>query len=177
MCGWVQKAQRDNHHDERPRLRQKHFHSKKNPLSESQSPFMFLWKTLIKVMVIFALSWLDGADVRCLPPRCGREPGLQEPGSHHHPRRGKGPGVNRLSNRESVFCPYMTWNWPTTLEGDMDDICFMYASSCCLCSLLTIKTKCSLPGPQNRQLTASTYSRELPFCFIHSMFPHSPETN
>lgn len=35
----------------------------------------------------------DGADVHCLSPRCGWEPGLQEPGSHNHSRRGKRPGV------------------------------------------------------------------------------------
>lgn len=38
--------------------------------------------------------WIDGADVYCLPPWCGRKPGLQESGSHHHSRRGKGSGIN-----------------------------------------------------------------------------------
>lgn len=40
--------------------------------------------------------WLDGADVYCLPPWCVRKPGLQESGSHHYSRRGKGSGVNFL---------------------------------------------------------------------------------
>lgn len=45
-------------------------------------------------MKICSLCTVDGADVRCLPSRCGGQPGLQEPGAHHHPRRGEGPGVN-----------------------------------------------------------------------------------
>lgn len=48
---------------------------------------------LINVMVKSACCLLDGADVCCLPPRCGRQPGLQEPGAHHYPWRGKGPRV------------------------------------------------------------------------------------
>lgn len=100
-----------------------------------------LWgaKAFIKVISVF-FCWLDGADVRCLPPRCGREPGLQEPGSHHYPRRGKGSGVKLFVNIflqiESLsFAPYMTWNWPAALEGDMDCGVLMHHYVGCIVSV------------------------------------------
>lgn len=119
MC--EDKAQRDErHHDDCPRPHQKKFSHHENKTLQwiittplhAHCAIMLWWKWIIS-----AFCRLDGADVRCLPPRCGREPGLQEPGSHHHPRRGKGPGVNLLVR---LFCPYVTWSWPTAPEGDVD---------------------------------------------------------
>lgn len=103
---WVgesKKAQQDeHHHDDCTSTSETISYKKNEALSESSSHLsmhtdflLYLWQDKA-LMNLFFFFRLDGADVRCLPPRCSRELGLQEPGSHHYPRRGKGPGVNHL---------------------------------------------------------------------------------
>lgn len=74
------------------------------PERQNESPLSYrvflkepqlLWKCWLNLLSVSK----DGADVRCLPSWHCREPWLQEPGSHHHPRRGKGPGIGRTSFR------------------------------------------------------------------------------
>lgn len=138
------------------------------------SYMLSLWsaKALITVLVISVFWWLDGADVRCLPPRCGRESGLQEPGSHNYPWRGKGPGVDLCSsNRKSVHGVLETG--PLPLKKIMTVVYLRILMLAALSLYLLKRTYFRAPKTDNWQHQHSELS-----CSLSALFTvHSFETN